>query len=505
MKRVWPDWRWAGPILVILATLFVQLPGITNPSISYDEAITLLLVGGDSQPEWPQDIESVGELATVFQGSPSPREIVQDLRDRDVHPPVYFILASAWGNIFGRSLGAVRAFSALATMLASLSFLGLLRWGRHPTPVLTSLLFACTSGVVIVGQLARPYGLAQCLVCLAAWCASLAVRPGPRQEDSESGTKSVSWLPAFGSALCCHLAFLCSYLAFFPVCVILLFVMLRLWKQSRLWSVAIPILTGLSWLPWAEFIGVQSISRPGQDVGFHGWLLQAGSLWHAHEMLFWALNHPLRPWVIGAMSCVIVFAWLYLRKPTDRILSWLLLGWALVPYLGLVAMNVVFDKHLAEPRYLVLAAPGILGLLGYALARIRWFPVLGVLFLLLQVGNVVTFNKKGTAPASLSRSLAAAGPDSTLVLIGAGYGNGFPAQMIYELDSSFSALVLDDDQDLEVVEASLKKFREIWLVVPTEDFTRSLENQAFERIVQTGSYQVVEANPAACRLIRIDA
>lgn len=486
--------RWGAVAIVAIAVL-ANLPGLIDPAIFHDEVVTVQLTAGNPEPTWPQAVEPAGKVvATAFDGSTRPTRLVNDLLRLDVHPPVYFLAVSGWRTLFGRSLEALRAFSVLTLVIAGMALRATLRRAGHPAPNLTSVLFVSLSGLVVVGQVARPYGLALCLLCLAAWCAAVYL-------------DSSSWLPALGCAAFGSLAFLTSYLAIFPLVVILAVLALRAWTEggpkSRLRGSVVPLLVGVSWLPWAGFIARQSVSRPTQEAGFAGWLVQLQDLWRGYETMLWVAYHPWRQEAVGILVALGLIAWFRLRRPADSALTWLLLAWAGLPALGVLALNLGFDKHLEAARYFVFATPGIAGLAGYLLARVPRAWLAWGLFVGLQIVSIVRFDAGGTSPSSLAAKVAQEGAESTIVLVGSASSfSGYPGQVVYQLDKDIPVLVLDGDDDLAQLQAHVRPYRQVWLLAPPGHVTRGLENLAFQQLLESKEFLVVQANETACQLRR---
>lgn len=181
----------------------------------------------------------------------------------------------------------------------------------------------------------------------------------------------------------------------------------------------------------------------------------------------------------------------------------MLLSWTLIPTIGVVVLNLSFDKHLAEPRYFHLAAPGIAGLLGYSLGRFPKLGFLGVPFFALQLIALSQVATRGTMPSQLAATIAVGGPVSSVSLVGAGAGfDGFSGQVVSELEPDTPVVVLDEVGDLDVIEELVQPYDEVWLLAPPPHATRGLEDIAFGQLVESGAFRVRKANESACHLVR---
>jgi hypothetical protein len=160
-------------LLVLAAGTF--LPGLLSRAITYDEAITLLETAGNVFTGWPTSPQPAGELKPKLYGNPSLSQITLQLRQTDVHPPLYYWTLSFWRQAFGPSLEAARALS----LVCSVAVVGLLYSfcvvGGVRHPVIPSLTFALTAASIDQAQQARSYSMAllllwsMALVALMLW------------------------------------------------------------------------------------------------------------------------------------------------------------------------------------------------------------------------------------------------------------------------------------------------------------------------------------------------
>ena len=149
-------------IAILLLSLLILGGAAHFRSPEYDEAYSIFLTSGDARPAWPDTVFHPAEFRSFYQGDPSPAKIAADLRQGDVHPPLYFWLLEYWRRLFGPGWFAARMLS----VLFSLGCLACLGWvaGLAEIPVLTALLFTLFSyGFAYTGIIARGFALAQML------------------------------------------------------------------------------------------------------------------------------------------------------------------------------------------------------------------------------------------------------------------------------------------------------------------------------------------------------
>jgi hypothetical protein len=138
----------------------------------------LLFPGLDLLPVWTD------ELFTLQTAAKTVPEIVEAVR-RDIHPPLYYLMAHAWPWHDAPGLRALSAVWALAATAVFAVF-----W-RGRAPVLAFALFALSPCLLLYGRMARSYSMQTTLALLAVALLERWVRE-PR---------AVRWAAAGGAAL----------------------------------------------------------------------------------------------------------------------------------------------------------------------------------------------------------------------------------------------------------------------------------------------------------------
>jgi len=159
----WLSERRVAAVIIACAALLAWIH-LRNASIWYDEAITLLTTSGHAQVDW-----SLGE--TQFQPTADLGKILLDLRNQDVHPPLYFWTLAIWRVLFGASLEVARSFSAffiVATL--ALLFPVAQQAGVRPAWIPVAVYGASSAGMWYAYD-ARPYAMATFLIVLTQFLA----------------------------------------------------------------------------------------------------------------------------------------------------------------------------------------------------------------------------------------------------------------------------------------------------------------------------------------------
>jgi Dolichyl-phosphate-mannose-protein mannosyltransferase len=364
-------------------------------SAEYDEEYTLFLTAGTPRPVWPETVFPADLVRRIQSDHASLGTIAHDLRQTDVHPPLYFWAVALWQRAVGSSLFAARLLSVGFT-LAALAAVGVLARQSGVPPPLAMLLTLGCYGFVYTGSVARGFALAQMLSLWGVAC--LLSARGRCTHTLAAGA-------LLGAATASN------YLAVFVAIAAVVFtsplgrgrsasaLRVREVPQAQttereptsrrlkgqapsLFAVAgaLPFLTLDLW-----FFLAQRGTRAGQFRPFHVLGSLARLARYSAADLFGGL--PLyapaaaRPAVSLALAVLltgltglVISRWRRIGHPhTRRILA----AAALAPPLGLLALGLVFNNTPIELRYLSFAAPFIALLLAGALAALpRAIPLL---------------------------------------------------------------------------------------------------------------------------------
>ena len=360
-------------VLLLAACVLGTTAWLRGPE--YDEQYTLFLTAGVPRPDWPETMFPAGLVHGLQSGHTDFGTIARDLRATDVHPPLYFWLASVWRQIAGESLFTLRLLSVLLS-LGALGTVGVIARLVSIRPALAMLLTLGCYGFAYTGVIARGFMLAQLLV-LAGLAVLLSQRTAWRG--------LVAGL-LFGAAT------MANYLAVFvPLGSWVLVVMRGMrWHApgasvppgSLTNRLAPAILIPLGMIPFLItdfwFFVAQRHARTGQFPPFE-WLPSLGRLGrYAAANLLGGLPLYVGPaWqrpvsavlVLVACAGVGLVAWQWRRIPGPD-MRWLLLAAGMAPPLGLLALGLVFDNTPIELRYLAFSVPFVALLLAGALGAL---------------------------------------------------------------------------------------------------------------------------------------
>ena len=396
-------------LLILGAVAWARAP-------EYDEAYSIFLTAGDPRPAWPQGAFSPSEVRAFYKGDASMGGIAQDLRQGDVHPPLYFWLLELWRRLAGPSWFAARLLSVLLTLCA----LTCLAWAAALAQIAAApaMLFALLAyGFAYTGIVARGFALAQALNMLGLALILSAARSRLRPTQAEFHRRTclrrrrpsaiisrsfLLWRLSSGSrasagARCCR-----RWRASPP---------LLLLRSTSSWRSAIHVAASSSRFPPAHAVALLA-----KDFGaalFGGLPLYAG---HAGGI------------VTAALIVLTVISGFFIIRNWQPQLS--LFAWAMLAVpAGLFTLGLVFNNTPIEIRYLAFATPFAAVLLAQTLPKILRYA-----FMTLQACGIAGLM---LAPSTMQpQELAArqiAGLDHSSALILLPFGNdgvGIPGPFI---------------------------------------------------------------------------
>lgn len=428
----------------------VLVAGAVLRGAEYDEQYTLFLTGQVVRPDWGDAIFPASAVAALQTPAFDPVGLAHALRTTDVHPPLYFWLVAAWRMLAGGDLLAARSLSVICA-LGSLLMVVLLacRHGVRPLPAM-ALTLGCY-GFVYTGGIARGFALA-ILLTLAG--AVLLGRPRPLAAGL-----------ALGAACCAN------YLAVFAAAGYLV-------GRAAVLPRPVAVLTrvGIGMAPFLAldlwFFLAQRGSRPDQFPPFDllGSLPRLLRYMVANVLGGLPLYFP-PPWgavvavvlTILAVGLAVVMLPMVRRHPA-------LLGAAMAPPLGLLALGLVFDNTPIELRYLSFSIPFVAILLAGALDR---FPPWALATLLLIQAASLTglmLGRETRQPAQEAARAAAILATGGVVLIPFGNdGVGIPGAFGIEAPPALRLLVVRASDDPDDLRARIADERRVVIAALAQD------------------------------------
>lgn len=120
-----PSWLRFLIIFLLAMGILFRFFNLDGKVYSHDETYTSLRISGYRITEVKQQIFNnrviTGETFAQFQGANQQKSlndaIINLAKEDPYHPPLYYIIARLWMNIFGNSVTAIRSLSACISLL----------------------------------------------------------------------------------------------------------------------------------------------------------------------------------------------------------------------------------------------------------------------------------------------------------------------------------------------------------------------------------------------------
>jgi hypothetical protein len=454
-------------ILVLLVATLAIGGGAALRSTEYDETYTRLVTSPVPRPAWPSVPFTPAEAAPVLEATVGAAETAVNLRDTDVHPPLYFWLAGALREAGGTSVEALRALSVALSVGAVAAFMGA-AWVAGLPVALVGLITALAYGFGYTGGVARGFALSHLLVGLATLAAVLAWRRG------SAGLAAAAGLAA-------GLASFSNYLAAFPAAAVIGWLLIAPGpvraRLRLLLAASVPFLlvqVGNLWFFLAQrdsrteqfepFALAPALKLLGQ---FNAANLFGGLPLYAEGPLRLALAAGLVG-LLGLAALAVAARWRAIG-PT----RWLWLGGFVAPSAGLLALGAAFGNTPIELRYLAFAAPFAAALIaGAAAALPRRIAMPGLALMLAaqlagttgMVLHPATQQAYRDALAELAPSL---GPDTLLLVPHGNDGVGIVGAVLAEAPPGQPLLVLRE-AEAEALPRQAERFSRLVLLGITD-------------------------------------
>jgi hypothetical protein len=359
-------WQLAALLCILLLAAAARLHRIGEFSLWLDEIWTIETATGRGSPHLhlpEQVIVSAAPDLTSPEGGQPWWRIWTSMRDM-THPPLYIIVLRWWMDAFGAGAVALRALSALASLIAVFLMYDVVRIQAGRTPALwAAALMAVAGPQVQFAQEARPYAF---LVMLSLVAASPLVR-------IERSGATPARLATFGLALLALM--LTHYFAVGTAAALVLYGLLRTRGRDRRNLLIAVAIAGVTFaLAWGPFMWGHRSTFSDQNTNF---LTDdaPGRLLRLIGRLFATAPRLLNEYLSRNLAAMVVLALVlgsavYLARRRRELLLWCL--WFALS-VGVVAL---FDlmrstRHLHFIRYAMLASPAVYAILATLTARVR--------------------------------------------------------------------------------------------------------------------------------------
>ena len=244
-------------VALVLLGFVLRLYGLEQKIVWHDEVATRVLAAGATmaaqmQGLYQAQVMTVGQVLQyqqVQQGT-SVLALIADLARHDPqHPPLYYVLAKVWVDLWGDSVYALRTLSVLFSTLSLPAMYWLMRElaASRRAATLAVMLMCVSPLFILYGQEAREYAL----WTLALLLSSAALLRALRLSAGALPTAQRAWL-LYGCCLLVAVSTSLSTLSLILVQVLYVAFVTRLRLARALYGFVISLCAvGLLFLPWA--------------------------------------------------------------------------------------------------------------------------------------------------------------------------------------------------------------------------------------------------------------
>lgn len=365
-------------LVIVFLGIFFRFANLDGKIYWHDEVYTNFRSSGYTgveinqslfQNQWltPQDLQKYQEIKPNSTLS----DTLNSLATEDPqHPPLYFILARFWLQLFGNSLTTNRLLPALLSLL-SFVFMYLLAkelFGSGTIALLATALYAVSPIHILFDQTARQYGLLTTEVIASSFFLLKAIQ-FPKY-----------WLAYIASTI------LGLYSHPFMVLTTIghgLYLFGLGLKKLQLWSHLFRYLGSIAlsfvlYIPWIAVMianserGLSATNWTAMKSNFlnlvKGWILNFGAILLDFDF---GSNNLDNPWtyLVKLPAIGLIFWGIYLVcSRTPVVISWFILTAIFVPFLLLAIPDVLFGGiRSVVPRYLLNSFPGVQLAVAFAL------------------------------------------------------------------------------------------------------------------------------------------
>ena len=353
-------------IIILVMGVFFRLDNLENKVYWHDEVYTSLRISGYNGDQAKEALFT-GEIIKpsdllYFQRLNGDRgwgETWQVLAEHPEHPPLYYLMARLWSQLWGSSIASTRGLAALISLLVFPALFWLC-WELFPhSPVgwWAIALVSISPIHVLYAQEARQYSLwslTTLLACAAFWRALKARKP-----------QGKDWL-LYSLTLC--LNFYTSVLSIFLVIAHAIYL---IWTEkltrSRIipWFLAANALAVISFIPWLLVFpaNFRQLKEQTDWINVNESWFNLYRFWELHLSSIWLdfpkdINHLIAPRIFLLLLVAVIYLLYFLRKKPQENLFLILV--ILIPMLGLMLPDLILGgRRSSMTRYFF---PSILGI-----------------------------------------------------------------------------------------------------------------------------------------------
>ncbi|NJM72977.1 MAG: hypothetical protein HC862_24115 [Scytonema sp. RU_4_4] len=522
-----PNWLRFLIVVVLVIGVFFRFLNLDSKVYGHDETYTSLRISGYTKTEVRRQIFNGRvvnkEAFAKFQSLHSNKSLGDTLKSLAIenphHPPLYYVIARLWAQIFGTSVTAIRSLSVIISLLVFPCIYLLCRELFNvplSVPFLAIALIAISPIHLIYAQEAREYILWIVTILISSASLLRALRLESKRQVSDAWRqaasplggaaqmrlRTVTWgIYTLTLALSLYTSLLSGFVAVAHGIYVMTTTRFRWTKTAKFYTIA--SLSGfLAFTPWILVIltnllqfhrGIaQTTGKLSPFTLIQSWLLK---LSHIFLDLNFGLENPFS-YPMTYIFLIIVGYSIYFLCRTTHPKTWLfIVSLIVVPALPLMLPDLMFGgTRTTAEQYLIPSYLGIQLAVAYLFAYQLYdgIPALRriwqIIFVLVIVCGVFSCAVSSPAETWLSKGVSSGNPQVAKIInqasrpllmsdsLGMNYGNVFSLSYLVEPKVRFLLL---KDKNIPTIP---KGFTDVFLLNPSSTLRKGIEKKYQSKI-----------------------
>ncbi len=506
-----PSWLRFLIVVLLVVGIFFRFVNLDGKVYWHDETYTSLRISGYTEKEVRQQIFNgrviTGKYFDKYQRPAEEKGLSDTIKSLAIedpqHPPLYYIIARLWVQIFGNSVTAIRSLSALISLLVFPCVYWLCKeLFKVPlsVPFIAIALMAISPIHLLYAQEAREYILWVVTILLSSASLLRAIRLESKRtleltKKQQVSTPIFTWgIYAVTLALSLYTFLLSGFVAVahgIYVITITRFQWTKIVKSYLFASLA----AFLAFMPWIvvmmfNFVRLDaSTSWTKTQVSFvnliQSWLIQLSRIFFDLDL---SIENPFSYLITPIIFIFVGYAIYFLCRTTNEKVWLFIVMLIAVPAIPLMLPDLLFGgiRSLSD-RYLLPSYLGIQIAVAYLLATQLYSGSLArrqiwqIIIVLVIIGGVVSGGVSSQAETWSSKVISYGNPQVAKIInqasrpllisdsVGINYGNVFSLSYLLEPKVRFQ---LVKDKKIPKIPVN---FTDVFLLNPSTDFRKKLE------------------------------
>ncbi|ACK68050.1 conserved hypothetical protein [Rippkaea orientalis PCC 8801] len=502
------DYFYLVILIIIILGIFFRFYNLDKKVYWHDEVYTSLHLTGYTLPEWQDplftgNIIGVDDLQYYLQSNPN-KTLNDTLKvlavDDPHHPPLYYILARYWRQFWGDSINIIRSFSAVCSLLVfpAIYWLAWELFGTSLVGIMSLGLIAISPFFILYAQEAREYSLWTVFVILSNSSLLRAIKLTQKNPNLQNNFYPFWGLYALLTTFSLYTSLVTIFVIIAQTTYTLLTEGLRFTKSVILQGLSV-LASLIAFLPWIlVFIDnyeqyklitswTKEIKLPFFEL-FKNWGLNLSRIFFD---INWNLDNLLIYLVVFLSLVLVIYSLYFLCQNTTKQAWGLIFALIVTPFIFLFIPDLLWGGvRSLSPRYLIPSIIAIYLAVAYLLVnqltqknsnKIRiWSIITAIIF----SSGVISSAISSQADTWWTKVISSGFPQVSRIINSSdnpllisndkSYHPGNIMSLSYLLKSEVKLQLLSEEKGYKIP----NNFSNIFLLSPSDEFRKNLENQS---------------------------